>query len=575
MTDSTIDRFYGVNGGLAVKAPCRVATTANITLSGEQTINSVAVVAGDRVLVKDQTTASENGVYEVSTSAWTRAADFDGNRDVISGTLVLVEGGLFYELTTDNPITIGTSNLTFVISSASATDATLIALAALNSTAGIVVQTGTDTFTKRTLTGTANQVTVTNGDGVSGNPTFSLPQSIGITSTMTLGGVSLQNNGYLVGTTTAGESFNISAWDVDGAARVNFITLTANNTPTCNLSDSVTKSGGYIYRAGGTDVPLTDGGTGASTAAGARVSLELSTVKESESSTAAGTNAVAVGGTGHTVDALNAAAIGGDGNLASATACAIIGGSGNTVDGNNQNCVIVGGDANEINGTGVNGGVISGGTANSIASQNSFIASGSNNTISTSIGYSAILAGFSNTIDTLADSCSILSGYNNLITDSALGATAKGYYAKANKHGQHTISGGRFSVTGDAQASDFVVRRQTTNATPAEMFLDGSSLRLTIAPDTTWAFEIMLVARRTDADNESAAYQFFGCIDNNGGTTALVGAVQTFTPIEDTVAWAAAVTADNTNDALVITVTGEAAKTINWVARVKTVEVTG
>lgn len=574
MTDSTIDRFYGVNGGLAVKAPCRVATTANITLSGEQTINSVAVVAGDRVLVKDQTTASENGVYEVSTSAWTRTADFDGNRDVISGTLVLVEGGLFYELTTDNPITIGTSNLTFVISSASATDATLIALAALNSTAGMVVQTGTDSFTKRTLTGTANQVIVTNGDGVSGNPTFSLPQSIGIASTVTFGGMALQNNAFIVGTVTAGTSYNIAAYDVDGAARVNFITLTANNTPTCDLSDSVTKSGGYIYRAGGTDVPLTDGGTGASTADGARTNLGLSTVKESASSTAAGTNAVAIGGTGHTVDATNAAAIGGDGNLASATACAIIGGSSNTVDGNNTNCAIIGGGGNEINST-INSSVIAGGEANTISSQYSFIAAGNNNTISTSVGYSAILAGLSNTIDSTVDASAILCGYNNLITDSAFGATAKGYYAKANKHGQHTISGGRFSVTGDAQASDFVVRRQTTNATPAEMFLDGSSLRLTIAPDTTWAFEIMLVARRTDADNESAAYQFFGCIDNNGGTTALVGAVQTFTPIEDTVAWAAAVTADNTNDALVITVTGEAAKTINWVARVKTVEVTG
>jgi len=65
--------------------------------------------------------------------------------------------------------------------------------------------------------------------------------------------------------TAIGNSYSLTARDVDGGSDTSFIVFTAGNTPTADLAESVTKNGGYIYRAGGTDVPVTDGGTGLGT----------------------------------------------------------------------------------------------------------------------------------------------------------------------------------------------------------------------------------------------------------------------------------------------------------------------
>jgi hypothetical protein len=78
--------------GLDVKASVRAATTANITLSAPQTIDGVSVVAGDRVLVKNQTAASANGIYVVAAGSWSRSADMDAWTD-FPGAFTFVEEG--------------------------------------------------------------------------------------------------------------------------------------------------------------------------------------------------------------------------------------------------------------------------------------------------------------------------------------------------------------------------------------------------------------------------------------------------------------------------------------------------
>lgn len=78
--------------GLDVKGSCRVGTTANITLSGTQTIDGVAVIAGDRVLVKNQSAAAENGIYVAAAGAWARSADADTWSELV-GAFTFVEEG--------------------------------------------------------------------------------------------------------------------------------------------------------------------------------------------------------------------------------------------------------------------------------------------------------------------------------------------------------------------------------------------------------------------------------------------------------------------------------------------------
>jgi hypothetical protein len=105
--------------GLDVKASVRVATTADVTLSGEQTVDGVALVAGNRVLVKNQSNAQENGIYVVAAGSWSRADDANSDAKVTSGMFTFVTEGTVNDnsgwvLTTNDTIILGTTELSFV-----------------------------------------------------------------------------------------------------------------------------------------------------------------------------------------------------------------------------------------------------------------------------------------------------------------------------------------------------------------------------------------------------------------------------------------------------------------------------
>lgn len=106
----------GLLAGLHWKESVRVATTANITLSGTQTIDGVSLSADDRVLVKNQSSADENGIYVVASGSWSRSSDMDSG-DEFPGAAVFVREGtdnadLGYVCTNDS-VTLGTTEITF------------------------------------------------------------------------------------------------------------------------------------------------------------------------------------------------------------------------------------------------------------------------------------------------------------------------------------------------------------------------------------------------------------------------------------------------------------------------------
>lgn len=94
--------------------PVEAATTGNITLSGAQTIDGVSIIAGDRVLVWQQTNPVENGVYVASAGSWARSLDFDVDAETENGALVYVKAGTAYgkaRFYIDPVLDIGTDNV--------------------------------------------------------------------------------------------------------------------------------------------------------------------------------------------------------------------------------------------------------------------------------------------------------------------------------------------------------------------------------------------------------------------------------------------------------------------------------
>jgi len=152
--------------GIDWKASVRAATTANVTLASAlengDTLDGVVLATGNRVLVKDQTTGSENGIYVVASSgAPTRSTDADIAAEITSNFAVFVEEGTSnadqgYVLTNDGTVTVGTTSLVFTQFTGLGQIVAGVGLDKTGNTLDIdstvTTLTGTQTLTNKTLT---------------------------------------------------------------------------------------------------------------------------------------------------------------------------------------------------------------------------------------------------------------------------------------------------------------------------------------------------------------------------------------------------------------------------------------
>ena len=118
-TDATNKQYVdNLTAGLAWKDSVRIASTANLGLTGLTAIDGVTPIANDRILVKNQSAPAQNGIYTAAAGAWTRSTDSDIEAELVNATVFVSEGTTLgdtaWVMTTNAPITVGTTALTWV-----------------------------------------------------------------------------------------------------------------------------------------------------------------------------------------------------------------------------------------------------------------------------------------------------------------------------------------------------------------------------------------------------------------------------------------------------------------------------
>lgn len=608
--------------GLSWKQAVRVATTAAGTLATSfangSVVDGVTLVTGNRILIKNQATGSENGVYTVNASgAPTRADDANLAAELV-GMAVFVDEGTVnantgWIQTTNAPITIGTTSLLYSQFSGSGTYQAGTGLTLVGNTFALATPVSVaNGGTGLSTTPVNGALDIGNGTGFTRAP---LTAGTGVSITNGAGSITIGNTGVLALTTNTGLSANVSATGnvtvtntgvlsaqgtanqvlvngTSGSAQTGALTLTlpqaiatTSSVTFANVTSSALTANSFVYP--------TTGGLLASTAAATNGQILIG------STGAAPVAATLTAGTG--VSVANAA---GSITIANTGVTSNVAGAGISVSGATGAVTITNtGVTSLVAGTGISvssatGAVTvnnTGVTSVALALPSIFSVTGS--PVTTTGTLTATLASQTANTAFLAPNGSAgaptfraitaadlpfrlqaenISGQTTAVA-TATNSVAQGNGSVARDFNSSTFAGGQIATAGDFQDVKLFFRAITTNNTATELFLDnGAAQRFVLPANSAVTFKVRLIARRTDAVGGAAGYQFNGVIrrDATPASTTLTGTPSKVVFGETNAAWDANVSADTTNGSLRITVTGEAAKTIRWGAVVDAVVIT-
>ena len=459
--------------GLNVKAAVIAATTANITLSGAQTIDGIAIVAGDRVLVKNQTAPAENGIYVAAAGAWARSTDMDVWAE-FPGAFTFVTTGTDYAdtgwvCTSDAGGTLGTTavtwsqfsgagqytageglDLTGVVFSVNVDEVTTTitgdAVVVKASAQFVTPDIGAATGTSLSATGT-----VTADDTITGG-NIATSGTVSSTGTATVGNVATGGTISSTGTATAGNLVTGGTLSVTGTATVGNVDTAGTISATSSITGGSVATGGTVSATGTiTGGNIATGGTVSSTG-----TATLGNVATGGTVSATGTitgGNVATGGTVSAVGTITSDATITGGNIATS---GTVSSTGTATLGNVETGGTVSATGTITGGNLATGGTMSStgtATAGNLATGGTVSATGTITSDDTITGGNVATGGTVSAVGTITSDDTITGG--NLATGGTVSAT--GTITSADTiTGGNVATGGTVSATGTITSDDTI-----------------------------------------------------------------------------------------------------------------------